>query len=209
MGQLDKILSVSMEMFVLCVSDYSSDVTEPLAKKAKKSIREANIEVFYKEMVASIKRNMPSIVDTESININDLPDDKVELMDTLSKYKEKIDDYQRNGTVYYSKLGHILAVLKSKYIEKCDNCSSLPHIELYEGINCKSCKHDKKYSSDVKQRLDYSTSHINYLIKVSELYIKFQNFKYCKFSSDKLKNYMSCIRKKMETDPVWRDNIAP
>jgi len=193
-----------------------SDVADQDAGKPKKSNqsdRDAEFEAFYDKLKQSIKLPEPNI--DNSINIDNLPDNKEKLLDKLSSCSNVINKCLQYETGLYGKLGHILAVLKNQYITKCENCSALPDEELYEIFRCKSCKHNKMYFVDVQKHLKlkktYNKSTINYWINLGELYMKFLNFKYCTISSHgDMKNYIGSIREKMESDTdVWSCDNTP
>ena len=74
---------------------------------------------------------------------------------------------------------------------------------MFEILSCKRCAQSSKskdFFTEIKTKLKYTISHINFLIKFGRLCIEFPKFKYMNITLPEVNKYMKYLPKAMSKD---------
>ena len=98
---------------------------------------------------------------------------------------------------------------KRTFMKKlCAECAE-SNVDVYTVLRCTSCSKLKNLKKDffeqVCPRLCCDKGHINLLINIGYLYIRYPNFKYCYASTTNIKKFKCELEKAMAKDAsaVW------
>ena len=136
------------------------------------------------------------------MNQDELSSDKAVLQQQIFEIHKEIERYKCRGTQYYGKLGCALAQLKFLYLKPCAECTK-NQATMFEILCCKRCAQSSKtkdFFAEIKTRLKYTISHINFLIKFGRLCFQFPKFKYMNISLTEVNKYMKYLPKAMSKD---------
>ena len=139
-----------------------------------------------------------------SLNRAELSNDKQELLVQLTEIKKNMEVYKRWGALYYDDMGYALAKLKRTYYTVCDICKR-NEANMFCIISCGRCvkgSQGNTFFHDVLEILgvQYSKSHINFLIQVSGLCNDFPKFRCAVWTTTDVKKYMPYLRDKMKME---------
>jgi hypothetical protein len=176
---------------------------QPAAKKKKSSPDEQFMQ-WYNGVKISI--NTISYLPKELVSLNraELPNDKQELLVQLTEIKKNMEVYKRWGALYYDDMGYALAKLKRIYYTVCDICKR-NEADMFCIISCGRCvkaSQGNTFFHDVLGILgvQYSKSHINFLIQVSGLCNDFPKFRCAVWTITDVKKYMPYLRDKIKME---------
>ena len=112
--------------------------------------------------------------------------------------------YKRWGTLYYDDLGYALAKLKRTYYTVCDICKK-DKADMFCIVSCGRCakaSQGNTFFQDVSKILgvEYSKSHINFLIQISGICCTFSMFKCAVWAISDVKKYIAYLKPQLEED---------
>jgi hypothetical protein len=137
-----------------------------------------------------------------------LPNDKQELLVQLTEIKKNTEVYKRWGVLYYDDMGYTLAKLKRTYYTLCDTCKK-NEADMFCIVSCGRCvkaSQGNTFFHDVLEILgvQYSKSHINFLIQIASICNTFSMFKYAVWTISDVKKYIAYLKPKMKEDhTIW------
>lgn len=132
--------------------------------------------------------------------------DKAEAFQAITQIHQIIIGHKARGTKYYCQFGDALAKYKYFFYTKCQECCADMNLAIYKAIACSRCiktSDTKEFFSTVKNITGYSKSHINFMINLGRLGVKYSKFMLTSLPLGDLKTHFKYILKCIEEDGVF------
>ena len=173
---------------------------QPAAKKSKSS----TFEEFYNNLKDSIKINDAVSEEFKEEDYKEPPENSQKCLTRINNLSIIIKAHTRIHMKYYYIMGSELAY--AKFFVYCVKCNAhLNETVIYIVLSCKTCTDNNKqgiskFFKDIEKSVNYSKTHINFLIRISKLCKLYPKFKFNCTPLEAIKNNMKNLEPKMKED---------